>query len=209
MLDINFTGKDFAIADLENRIWRSANSAAINKYWSAVVAPPERHAAARLLWSDKFLYSRFDCIQKEPIVINEDPDLEEKTIGLWDRDVCELFIAPDPENTDHYFEFEVAPTGEWVDLEIFNKGGDRETLSGYRSKMESAASISDSKLTIAMKIPFEALRATPKDGDIWRGNLFRIIGEGPERGYLSWRPTKTAEPNFHVPGRFGEFRFKR
>ena len=39
-------------------------------------------------------------------------------MGLWDRDVCEIFIAPDEHVIERYFEFEAAPTGEWLDVAI-------------------------------------------------------------------------------------------
>jgi hypothetical protein len=38
-------------------------------------------------------------------------------------------------------------------------------------------------------------------------NLCRCVGEDPDRGYLAWRPTHTAEPNFHVPTAFGTIVF--
>jgi len=37
---------------------------------------------------------------------------------LWDRDVVELFLGADPTNINRYREFEIAPTGDHVDLAI-------------------------------------------------------------------------------------------
>jgi hypothetical protein len=42
-------------------------------------------------------------------VVSDKPQTEKKTMGLWDRDVCEIFIAPDEHAIERYFEFEAAP----------------------------------------------------------------------------------------------------
>jgi alpha-galactosidase len=75
--------------------------------------------------------------------------------------------------------------------------------------MESAARIEKGKVVMAMKIPWTAFGVTPKAGDVWLGNLFRCVGKDPTRGYLAWSPTMTANPNFHVPEKFGEFVFQK
>src|SRR5205807_8790445 len=114
-------------------------------------------------------------------------------------DVCEIFIAPNRNERNKYFEFEIAPTGEWIDLGIEVKRTKRETDWDYASRMQSAAKIENDKVVMAIKIPWTALGKTPKPGDIWLGNLFRCVGKDPTRGYLSWQATKTKEPSFHVP----------
>ena len=43
--------------------------------------------------------------------------------------------------------------------------------------------------------------------DIARLRQVLIDIEDPTRGYLAWRPTLTKSPNFHVPSKFGNFRF--
>ena len=164
---------------------------------------------ARLLWSVEFLYVRFDCVQKEPLVINEKPDLKKKTLGLWNRDVCEIFIAPNKNNLEKYFEFEVAPTGEWIDLEIEHTNKERVTDWDYESEMETSATIETNRVMLGIKIPWKAFSKKPKQGDIWLGNLFRIVGKGESRGFLAWKPTDTEKPNFHVPERFGVFKFEK
>jgi len=41
---------------------------------------------------------------------------------LWNKDVAEVFLNPQPERLWHYYEFEVAPNNQWIDLEIAGKG---------------------------------------------------------------------------------------
>ena len=60
---------------------------------------------------------------------------------------------------------------------------------------------------MAFKVEWKGFGKTPKSGEIWKGNIFRCIGSGKKRGYLSWQATKTKTLNFHVPEKFGEFEF--
>jgi len=161
----------------------------------------------RICWSDEALHVRFVCNQHEPLVVSAEPKTDRKTLGLWDRDVCEIFVAPNPETPQRYFEFEAAPTGEWVDLGIVITPESRETDWEFRSGMSAAAGVSEREVKIGMTIPWSASIPTPNRGDLWLVNLFRCVGpEAPDR-YLAWRPTHTPEPAFHVPEAFGPLQF--
>ena len=204
---VTFISANFPISDLDHPDWQNAEPAVVREYWSGEAAPAGRHFEVRMLWSNEYLYVRFDAIQDEPLVVSDEPKRDTKTLGLWDRDVVEIFIAPDGNEPRRYFEFEAAPNGEWVDLAIDLTSGERVTDREYSSKMESAARIEEGKVLTAIKIPWAALGRRPDPGDIWLGNLFRCVGRDPNRGYLTWSPTLTEIPNFHVPERFGEFEF--
>ena len=193
--------------ELESNKWLMAKRIKIDKYWSGKNAPSHRHFWTDLLWSTRFLYVRFIANQKEPLVVSENPNLHSKTIGLWESDVCEIFIAPEISNYHRYFEFEIAPNGEWLDLEITKILTERLTNWIYESKMSVATIFRDEKLIMAMKIPWKAFDITPKAGDKWMGNIFRCVGTGENRGHMAWSPTKTEAPNFHVPEKFGIFDF--
>ncbi|HEY0544838.1 MAG TPA: carbohydrate-binding family 9-like protein [Pyrinomonadaceae bacterium] len=199
--------EEIATHDFAHEAWRAARPVEVARYWSGEDAPFERHASARALWSEESLCVRFDCRQAEPLVVSDEPQTARKTIGLWERDVCEIFIAPDANEPRRYYEFEVAPTGEWLDLAIHQMPERRETDWEYSSGITTAASIEAGHITIVMRIPFEALGRTPHAGDAWRANLFRCIGSGEGRGYLAWQPTHTEKPDFHVPEVFGWLRF--
>ncbi|MGB7068572.1 MAG: carbohydrate-binding family 9-like protein [Pyrinomonadaceae bacterium] len=207
--DIIHIGSDFDVSDLSNSLWRKAKPVPVKAYWSGKTAPKSRHFAARLLWSKTALYVRFEAIQAEPLVVIDKPDLTKKAMDLWDRDVCEIFLATDRGEPRKYFEFEVAPTGEWLDVALDLNGGTRVSNWDYTSGMETFARVETNKLVMAMKIPWTAFEKTPKAGDVWLGNLFRCVGKDPGRGYLAWQPTLTNEPDFHVPEKFGEFVFSK
>lgn len=198
---------DFDIGELENPLWRSAKVVKVKDYWSGKKAPKGRRFEARMLWSDSYLYVKFDAAQSEPLVASDSPDLDREADKLWERDVCEIFIAPDRVNFRHYYEFEVAPTGEWLDLKIHQKPDERITDWDYSSGMQTAAKVGKDRVTLAMRIPWSSIGGRPSVGDVWVGNLFRAVGSGDSRGYLAWSPTLTEEPNFHRPDMFGEFLF--
>jgi hypothetical protein len=204
--NINFISQDIEVSDLDNAAWRSAPVVAIDKLWNGTSAPRSRWTDVRLLWSEAALYVHFNAKQAEPLSLNEHPQTSSKTMKLWERDVCELFLASDARNRRRYYEFEIAPTGEWLDL-IVDWAKDEPRDWEYISKMETCARIESEDVTMTMKIPWTAVGGKPKAGDVWLGNLFRQVGSGGTRGYLAWSPTMTKEPQFHVPERFGEFKF--
>lgn len=209
---------DLSPGDFNHADWLKATPIQIHQYWSGEEAPEGRHAEARLLWSDQALHIRFECQQKEPVVVSATPQTEKKTMGLWDRDVCEIFIAPDPNVVERYFEFEAAPTGEWLDVAIHWTPEKRESDWEFHSGMTVAAMTTVTKggsandlqtIWINVRIPWNGWIDKPQVGERWRVNLFRCVGKDPGRGYLAWQPTRAPEPAFHVPQVFGWLLFKQ
>ena len=194
---------EIGVDSFADSAWNSCKPIQLTHYWSGEPAPASRHAEARLLWSNSALYVRFICPQAEPLVNSSTPQTEQKTLGLWDRDVCEIFIAPDPSAPNHYFEFEGAPTGEWVDLAIHKNPEGRETDSTFDSGMTAAGRITFDRVFVALRIPWSQRIPEPQPNTKWRVNLFRCVGSDPDRGYVTWRPTYTPEPSFHAPEAFG------
>jgi len=208
IIEARHTAIDLNATDLKSAEWKNAQGIQIDRYWSGAPAPAGRHAEARILWSKKALHVRFVCHQAEPLVVGEKPQTLNKTMGLWDRDVCEIFIAPDLHVVERYLEFEAAPTGEWLDVAIHWSPQKRESDWEFHSHMSTAASVEKDRVTIAMRIPWNHWIHEPQKGERWRVNLFRCVGKDPNRGYLAWQPTRTPQPNFHVPEVFGWLRFK-
>ena len=195
------------VDEFDADVWRECRPVTIGHLWSGAPAPLERQAEARICWSDEALHVRFVCSQHEPLVVSPEPRTDRKTLGLWDRDVCEIFVAPNPATPERYFEFEGAPTGEWVDLGLVITPAGRETDWDYRSNMRVAAGIAEKAVKIGIRIPWSESIPKPNRDDWWLVNVFRCAGpEAPDR-YLAWRPTYAPEPAFHVPAAFGELRF--
>jgi len=166
----------------------------------------------RAFWTDTAIYLLFICPYK---VLNlftpAQPDAPRNK--LWDRDVVEIFLGSDWEHQRRYREFEIAPTGDWIDLAIDldkRSGNDRSWRSGWTTtaRIDTAHKV----WYAAARIPLRAISDTPVvRGSRWRGNLYRIDGEGPDsvRSFLCWRPSCVTDrdPN-HVPERFGTFVFE-
>jgi hypothetical protein len=195
------------VDDFDNEAWQRCRPVTIAHEWSGEPAPIERHAEVRICWSNQALHVRFVGNQHEPLVVSAAPQTDRKTLGLWDRDVCEIYIAPNADEPWRYFEFEAAPTGEWVDLSIVLTAEGRHTDWDFYSGLTVASKVSASQVTVGMRVPWSSSIPKPKVNERWLINLFRCVGpEAPER-YLAWRPTKTPEPNFHVPEAFGPLDF--
>ena len=208
MLIARHIGRSLSEDDFDNLIWDQCQPVRIEHYWSGEPAMASRHAEARVCWSSEALHVRFVGMQQEPLIVSENARTDKKTLGLWDRDVCEIFLAPNSSEPWRYFEFEAAPTGEWVDLGITVKPSGRETDWDFASGFTTAARLKQEQLLVGMRIPWSKAIPKPKAGDEWRVNVFRCVGpEAPER-YLAWRPTRTEEPNFHIPEAFGTLRFE-
>lgn len=203
---IKFSDKTIDVSEVDHSEWSLCEPVLVTKYWSGEEAPEGRHFEVRALWTDSHLLVRFVARQCEPLVVSQSPVLDSKTIGLWDRDVCEIFIGTDPADPRRYFEFEVAPTGEWIDLGIHQTSDGRATDWEFKSGLEAHGGIEDGSVRMAVKIPWSSLGVAPSEGSTFKGNLMRCVGGGEDRGYLTWMPTRTATPNFHVPEVFGDLR---
>ena len=89
-------------ADFHNDIWQQCHPVHIEHYWSGEPAMASRHVEARICWSDKALHVRFVGKQQEPLIVADHPITDKKTLGLWDRDVCEIFLAPNSAEPGRY-----------------------------------------------------------------------------------------------------------
>jgi alpha-galactosidase len=185
------------------REWERAMAVRFCSDWQGRNPDPERETQVRLLWSPRRLYLRFECRYRELFVFeNADPDGRRN--HLWDRDVAEAFVQPDPSRERYYREFEVSPNGMWIDLDIF-PGGLKDLKSGIERAVELDEQLQVWRAELA--IPMTSLTSSFDPTKTWRANFYRIEGGKEPRAYLAWQPTNTPEPNFHVPSAFGYLRF--
>jgi alpha-galactosidase len=183
--------------------WTSTSSIAFCSDWQGKNADPGRETRVRAMWSQQHLYLRFECSYRE-LFMFEDSDPSGRRDHLWDRDVAEAFLQPDPTRERFYREFEVSPNGMWVDLDIF-PGGLADLKSGLQRSV-----VVDKKLrtwSAELAIPLQSITTNFDPSAIWRANFYRVEGTKEPRAYLSWQPTHTPQPNFHVPKAFGRLRF--
>jgi len=183
--------------------WQSAEPVAFCTDWQGKNSDPDLETEVRALWSFDNLYLRFVAKYHELFTFHDSDDNGRRD-HLWDRDVAEAFLQPDPSRPRYYREFEVSPNGMWIDLDIFpdgradlKSGLQRSVFRDEKSKTWSAE----------LAIPMKALTEDFAPGAVWRVNFFRVEGRQEPRRYMAWQPTGTPEPNFHVPSAFGGLRF--
>jgi len=185
--------------------WSRAGPVAFCHDWQGRNPDPQRETEVRLLWTDSDLLVRFRCCYRT-LDVFDDTEPNGRRNELWDRDVAEVFLQPDRFGEKFYKEFEVSPSGQWLDLDISPQGLTHIT-SGMRSRVELDAASRVWKAELA--IPMPALTSDFDPAQSWRVNFFRCEGRDPARYYSAWQPTETETPNFHVPGKFGALRFAR
>ena len=151
------------------------------------------------------MYFAFSC-RFNTLNVYEGEDISRERWELWDRDVAEVFINPQPDRMTHYYEFEVAPNNQWIDLEI-DKTKNPFNDAAWNSGFSHASSVDSQKRvwTMEMRIPLHSMKvAAPRRGMKWRVNFFRAAGAGPEerRNFLAWSSIPSGT-TFHVPEQFG------
>lgn len=183
--------------------WRDATPMTFCADWQGQNPDPQRATTVRVLWSAETLYLRYECRYRE---LNLFPAAEPngRRDHLWDRDVAEAFLQPDPSRERYYKEFEVSPNGFWIDLDI-SPG----PLTDLRSGLTRSVVLDPKTMqwTAELAIPMRALTDRFDPQAVWRVNFFRIEGQQEPRHYYAWQPTHTPKPNFHVPRVFGRMRF--
>jgi Carbohydrate family 9 binding domain-like len=201
--------------DPKSDTWKGAASAWIAKDCTRTVDYPKLKTEVRAFWTHEYLYLLFIC-PYESLNVFLPAQNDKPRPGLWDRDVVEVFLGADWDNIGRYKEYEVAPTGDWIDLDItldlktHNTKGNRDWRSGWNT----AARIDDTGRIwyAAARIPLKSVTSQVVEaGTKWRANLYRIAGQGPDsqRQFLCWQPTCAPglDPN-HVPENFGTLTFE-
>jgi len=183
--------------------WEVAPSVRFEADWQGKNADPERETEVRMLWTSDTLYLRFRA-KYRAITVFSDAEANGRRDQLWDRDVAEVFLQPNPAKPRRYKEFEVSPNGMWIDLEI--APGEKHDLKSRlrrRVVVNGVGKTWIAELALPMKCLVEKFDAAA----IWRVNFYRVEGEKEPRFYSAWQPTGTPVPNFHVPKVFGRLVF--
>jgi hypothetical protein len=191
-------------------IWKRAPAQIMWKDCSRQIDYPQSKTTIKAFWTATDLFLLFRCPYGE-LNLFLPANHAAPRVGLWDRDVVEMFLGDDWQNIRHYREFEIAPTGDWIDLAI---DLDHQSYDhNWRSGWETLARVDEARKIwyAAARIPLKAVsEQAVKAGTKWRMNLYRIDGLGtdPQRHFLCWQPTcvQNRDPN-HVPENFGTLVF--
>ncbi|HSC46287.1 MAG TPA: carbohydrate-binding family 9-like protein [Candidatus Acidoferrum sp.] len=194
--------------------WNRAPALTFSADWQGKNADPGRETEVRVLWTRDMLFLRFRCHYRN-LTTFADSEPNGRRHQLWDRDVAEVFLQPDPGQPNRYWEFEVSPNGMWIDLDI-ELGG---TAAGSkapghkddpRTGMKSRVHVDEAQKiwTAEVALPMRNLTPSFDPASDWRVNFFRVEGPAEPRFYSSWQPTNTERPSFHVPEAFGKLSFR-
>jgi len=183
--------------------WQPAAAQTFCADWQGKNGEAGHETQVQVVWSEEALYVRFQSHYRE---LNLFPDAVSgaRRDRLWERDVAEVFLQPDPSQPSSYCEFEVSPNGMWLDLSISHAG-----RADLKSEMQSSAFLDEKARTWAaeLAIPMRSLTPAFDPRFPWKANFFRVEGRREPRRYMCWRPTHSHKPDFHVPGAFGVLRF--
>jgi hypothetical protein len=185
--------------------WKHAEAIGFDTDASGKSHFPEISTRVASVWTETHIYFFFWCrYDSLNVYQGEDPQVERWQ--LWDRDVAEVFLNPQPARVNHYYEFEVAPNNQWVDLEI-DKTKEPFNDASWNSGFEHAARIDvkNHTWTAEMRIPIASMNVGAlHPGTKWRVNFFRAAGKGgdDQRKFLAWSIIPEGK-TFHVPTRFG------
>ncbi len=190
--------------------WASVGESAVELVQATDGAPPRQRTTVSATWDDVALtvvFSGDDDVVRATLLEHDAP--------LWQEDAVEIFLAPS--GVGEYFELEVNPLGTTFDARIVSPDGTRATMRAeldwtcdglfaaiQRRSMEGGPS----RFDVVIRIPFASLECpTPRPGESWRGNLFRIDRHEGGDEFTAWCPTMKTPPDFHVVAAFGVIRF--
>jgi len=194
--------------------WSHASSTWIDKDCTHQIDYPKIKTEVRGFWTDSDLYLLFISPYTE-LNLWLPADNSKDRLKLWDRDVVEFFLGDNWTNIKVYREFEIAPTGDWVDLAIDLDRHDDYNAAAWNSGWQRQGRI-DEKNHIwyaAARVPLRSVSEKQVTaGTRWRANLYRIDGLGADsqRRFMCWQATCAVnrDPN-HVPEHFGTLIFTR
>jgi hypothetical protein len=205
-------GSTALTTDPDSPAWAHAASTWIAKDCTHQLDYPNLRTEVRGFWTDSDLNLLFISPYDE-LNLWLPADTSKDRLNLWDRDVVEFFLGDDWTDINRYREFEISPTGDWVDLAIdrnrnsydatWNSGWQRQGRIDEKHHMWYAAA----------RVPLRSISEKQVTaGSRWRANLYRINGLGPDskRQFMCWQPTCVAnrDPN-HVPEHFGTLVFTK
>jgi cellulose/xylan binding protein with CBM9 domain len=195
--------------DLSKKTWSHARWTEFDHDATGKIENPAVRTRVATVWTDRYIYFAFSA-RYDSLNTYEGEDISKERWELWNRDVVEVFLNPEPRRITHYYEFEVAPNNQWIDLEIEKKKTPFNDAN-WNSGFEHATRI-DTKHHLwntEMRIPLSVLDvASIHEGDLWRVNFLRAAGHGGDdrRVFLAWSSIPQGG-TFHVPNRFGILRF--
>jgi alpha-galactosidase len=209
-IECKFIADEFAPdGDLHKTIWKSAYWEKFDRDAYTRVSYPQADTQIAGLWTNQNIYFCFRC-KYSSLNMYEGEDPAKERWELWNRDVVEIFINPEPDRVNHYYEFEVAPNNQWIDLEI-DKTKDPFYDPVWSSGFEHSTRINSEEHYWACEMRISAASIGVREISLeneWRVNFFRAdgLGDDSQRRLMSWSAIPGGD-TFHTPTCFGLIHF--
>ena len=163
--------------------------------------PAKPQTTVRLLFDAQKLYIGFHCI--DPDARRVKAEVTDRDGPVWNDDCVEIFLSP-PRSpllarlpaSQRYFHFGVNARGVVADQIAAN------AASEYSPDWEARAGVVKDGWEVEIAIPFSAMKAAAKSGQVWEANFNRATRE--PRQYSGWAKT---EGGFHDKAHFGRIVF--
>lgn len=197
-----------------------------NRQQSSTESQPLQRTKVACAWSPTHLHVAFHC---------DDGDVwgthERRDDPLYDEEVVEVFLSPTGD-VRRYYEFELSPRNVVFDAAVHSPDLHRRTMTvgtawdcaGLETAVATPGPVHPMPPADRpagrtepqgwwlgeFHIPFAGLGvSSPRPGDAWRVNFYRIDRPGPpaHAEFSAWSPTGETPANFHVPDRFGRLVF--
>jgi uncharacterized protein (DUF362 family) len=126
---------------------------------------------------------------------------------LYEEDCVEVFVGESLAAPERYFEIEVGPFGQFLDLRVDRGAKVSEVAWSSGPEIATVADPVGHRATIEFALRGSDVRKLLKSGGELPFAMYRMEGKSP-RLYLAWSPTRTPKPNFHVPKAFGRLRLE-
>jgi hypothetical protein len=192
--------------------WKDIPGIVLDRRIDSREPAPALRTDVRSRWTDKYLYFMAVC-PYENANLRPNPVTNVETHRLWEHDVLEVYIGANFEDITKYYELQVSPQGEYLDMEIdqtvpqIGIGDERlwESRWEVKSYHEPAKKIWHGEF----RIPISAIDSRPvQAGNEFRINVYRLQGPHPaapaRRDFIAWQPTGEYHP--HRPLKFGRLK---
>ncbi|MFI5300389.1 MAG: DUF362 domain-containing protein [Polyangiales bacterium] len=163
--------------------------------------------SARFLWSSDALYVLVE-ISSAGLHADATRSRDVDRPKLYEEDCVELFLGASLADRDHYYEIEVGPFGQFLDLDVQHAQKKSDVAWSSKPTIATRTDAVKHTATIELSLKSPDVLALLVPGVRLPLGLYRMEGTSP-RQYLAWSPTRTPKPNFHVPAAFGTLTIER
>jgi hypothetical protein len=225
-------GKIYIDGNLDESAWKKASPVGPFLVYPTHEAEKGEVTEAKMLWDDENLYIAFKTIDKNILATRT-----QRHSDVFNDDCVEAFISPFPDKPQIYTNIEINALGTFLsEIHLEKPNSKLDKLAGvvqsrYSKQPETYLwsppglqigrqhkgtmndeSDEDSWWIIEMSVPLETffylgLGQKPKEGDVWRFNLYRLGGKTvPSRRNLFFVPEPLGN---HSPEYFGKLVFSK